>query len=60
MKREDEDAKPGATDSAASAPLQRDVEDADSPPSKNDFRPIKISGEPLSATIIRERRERPW
>jgi hypothetical protein len=26
----------------------------------NDFHPIKISGEPLSATIIRERRERPW
>jgi hypothetical protein len=26
----------------------------------NDFHPIKISGEPLSVTIIRERRERPW
>ena len=25
-----------------------------------DFNPIKIKGDPLSATIIRERRERPW
>jgi hypothetical protein len=26
----------------------------------NDFHPIRIKGEPLSETIIRERRERPW
>jgi len=25
-----------------------------------DFHPIRIPGEPLSAMIIRERRERPW
>jgi hypothetical protein len=24
------------------------------------FHPIRIKGEPLSETIIRERRERPW
>jgi len=28
-------------------------------PSAHDFRPIRIKGEPLSETIIRERRERP-
>jgi hypothetical protein len=25
-----------------------------------EFHPIRIKGEPLSETIIRERRERPW
>jgi hypothetical protein len=41
-------------------PSKLDEKDADSQPSAYNFHPIKISGEALSAVIIRERRERPW
>jgi hypothetical protein len=38
--------------------------EAETPPDAKtrdlEFRPIRIKGEPLSETIIRERRERPW
>jgi hypothetical protein len=44
-------------DAAAPEPA-KSTEDSKFPIS--DFHPIRISGEPLSATVIRERRERPW
>jgi hypothetical protein len=50
--REAED-KSRSTTSATNNPCQPAVVN-------NDFHPIRIKGEPLSETIIRERRERPW
>jgi hypothetical protein len=60
MKQKHEDAESGMGDAVAPRPSGSDEKHADPQPSANDFHPIKISGEPLSATIIRERRERPW
>ena len=58
MKQEHEDAESVPGD--ATTPCGSDEQHADPQPSTSDFHPIKINGEPLSATIIRERRERPW
>jgi len=55
LKHEDEGRRPRS----AIVP-ESNQEDAEPRPSATDFRPIKINGEPLSETIIRERRERPW
>jgi len=49
-----------ANDAAAPDPSVK----AETPPDAKtwdlEFHPIRIKGEPLSETIIRERRERPW
>ncbi len=55
---ENTEAAPEATDSAK--PSRLAAEEADPQASALEFHPIKIKGEPLSAIIIRERRERPW
>lgn len=57
MKQEREDPESGPGDNIAPRPSGSDEKHADPEPSAYDFHPIKISGEPLSATIIRERRE---
>lgn len=59
-KQEHEDAESQAKDNVAPRPCGPDQKHADSEPSADDFHPIRIKGEPLSETIIRERRERPW
>jgi hypothetical protein len=60
MKQEHEDAESGPGDTAVPIPSMSEEKHADPQPSANDFHPIRIKGEPLSATIIRERRERPY
>jgi hypothetical protein len=49
-----------ANDAAANEPST----ERETPPNAQspdlEFHPIRIKGEPLSETIIRERRERPW
>jgi hypothetical protein len=60
MKQEQKDAASVSEDIAAPKPSGSDQKQADPQPSGYDFHPIRIKGEPLSATIIRERRERPW
>jgi hypothetical protein len=60
MKREHGDAESGPEDATAPRPSEPNEEHADQQPSANDFHPIRIKGEPLSAVIIRERRERPY
>jgi hypothetical protein len=44
----------------APLPSVSELETVPSDAADNDFHPIRIKGEPLSETIIRERRERPW
>lgn len=49
-----------ASDGPATEPR---IENDSVPPTEDPdlgFHPIRIKGEPLSETIIRERRERPW
>lgn len=58
MEREPKGAKSDLTTPIDSV-VPEDVQPAPQQ-SDNDFHPIRISGEPLSVTIIRERRERPW
>jgi hypothetical protein len=58
MKQEHGDTESGPGDTTAPRPSGPNEEHAD--PSANDFHPIRIKGEPLSAVIIRERRERPY
>jgi hypothetical protein len=58
MKQGHEDTELG--DATAPGPSRSDEKRADPQPSANDFHPIRIKGEPLSETIIRERRERPY
>jgi hypothetical protein len=53
MEQKSEDAESGPNDAT-------DEKQVDPPPSAMEFHPIKIKGEPLSATILRERRERSW
>lgn len=55
MKEQNEDAE-SLKEGAAPAPSGSNGNEIDSHPASNDFHPIKIKGEPLSATIIRERR----
>jgi hypothetical protein len=49
---------------ANEAPAPERSIERETPPDAQDrdleFHPIRIKGEPLSGTIIRERRERPW
>jgi hypothetical protein len=58
MKQEQENAEPG--DATAPGSSGSDEKHADPKPSAHDFHPIRIKGEPLSVTVLRERRERPW
>jgi hypothetical protein len=60
MKQQDEGTESKPEDIASPKPSGSEEKQADPQPSAYDFHPIKIKGEPLSATIIRERRERPW
>ncbi len=53
MEQKSEDAESGPNDAT-------DEKQVDPPPSAMEFHPIKIKVEPLSATILRERRERSW
>jgi hypothetical protein len=57
MNLKHEDAESGLGDALVPA---SDEKHADPQPAVSDFHPIRINGEPLSETIIRERRERPW
>lgn len=54
MKNEEIDSVLG--DTVTPRPSGSDEKHADPEPPANDFHPIKIDGEPLSAIIIRERR----
>ena len=58
MKKQDEGAESAQEGTSAPTPLGSDEKEVD--PSASDFHPIKIKGEPLSATIRRDRRERPY
>jgi hypothetical protein len=60
MKRSRENAEPEPRDNAIHGPsgIQEGIHGAG--PQAHDFHPVRIVGEPLSETIIRERRERPW
>jgi hypothetical protein len=58
MKQEQGDEELKREDTAAPRSPRGNEKEADSQQSAYDFHPIKISGEPLSAVIIRERRER--
>jgi hypothetical protein len=58
MEQKSEDAE--SEDITAPKPSGSEEKQADPQPFGYDFHPIRIKGEPLSATIIRERRERPW
>lgn len=55
MKQEPDDTKAGPEDTRAANPPEPNEYD-DTKLSANEFQPIKISGEPLSAIILRERR----
>jgi hypothetical protein len=57
MKQEHEDTGSEPRDTGAPGSGEKPAEPQ---PPANDFHPIRIIGEPLSETIIRERRERPW
>jgi hypothetical protein len=54
------DKQHGAEDKSRSTTSATDKNPSQPAVIDNDFRPIRIKGEPLSETIIRERRERPW
>ena len=56
MKQEHHDAELEPEATAAPRTSGADEKHADPQPSANDFHPIRISGEPLSAIILRERR----
>jgi hypothetical protein len=60
MEKEHEDAESAPRDTAFPVASGSDEKHADPQPAAGDFHPIRIIGEPLSDTIIRERRERPW
>jgi hypothetical protein len=60
MEQEHEDAEPTVTETVAPGSSKPDGKRIDRQPSANVFHPMRIEGEPLSATIIRERRERPY
>jgi hypothetical protein len=54
--KENEDAESKQEDIAAPKLSGSDDKHPDPQPSANDFHPIRIKGEPLSAIILRERR----
>jgi hypothetical protein len=54
MKQEQENAEPG--DATAPGPSGSDEKHVDPKPPANDFHPLRIKGEPLSVTILRDRR----
>jgi hypothetical protein len=56
MKQEHEDAESQPGGATAPKPSGSDEKHVDPQPSANAFHTIKIAGEPLSATILRERR----
>jgi hypothetical protein len=56
MKQEYENTEPESRQPTAPKPAGSDEKRADQEQPANDFHPIEISGEPLSATILRERR----
>jgi len=60
MKQEHGDAESEPGDTTVPRPSGPNEEHPDPQPSANNFHPIRIKGEPLSETIIRERRERPY
>jgi hypothetical protein len=57
MKEKHEDTESVQEGTAAPRLSESDQKEVESRPGADDFHPIKIKGEPLSATIIRERRE---
>jgi hypothetical protein len=57
MKEKRGDAEFGQKGTVAQRTSEPDETKVESSPSANDFHPVQIKGEPLSATIIRERRE---
>ncbi len=60
MKKEPNNRTQGAEDKSRSTTSATDRKPSHPAVIDNDFHPIRIKGEPLSETIIRERRMRPW
>jgi len=56
MKQEHEDAESGPGNATDPTPTESDEKHADLQQSANDFHPIRIKGEPLSVTVLRDRR----
>jgi hypothetical protein len=56
MKQEHADTESGPEGTTVPRPSGPDERHADPQPSANDFHPIRIKGEPLSVTVLRDRR----
>jgi hypothetical protein len=56
MKQEHEGPEPGPDGATEHRPSVSNGKHVDPKPPANDFHPIRIKGEPLSVTILRDRR----